>query len=139
MYEDIPIGDPVNHLIYAFAFDRDGNTANNVQSTPDHPYNETQDTDYLTTAMYDPTYGWRMYVVDLSNNSSTIVESNARMIITGNASIVFIPQTEFLANTIGYRYFTYQHLGDYGLDTGVWDIDVLPPVNDGLYLFELTD
>ena len=132
MHEDIPIADSVNHFQYGFVFDRDGNTANNYQPSPSYPYDFYQDTDYWIEAKYDPINGWGMQVTDAANNSFTAVESNARMIIMGNTLILFVPQSEFLANTIGYRMTAYRHPGDWGSPSGDWDGDVLPPVADGL-------
>ena len=132
MHEDIPIADPVNHFQYGFVFDRDGITTNNYQPSPSFPYDFYQDTDYWIEAMYDPINGWGMQVTDVANNSHTLVESNARMIIMGNTLILFVPRSEFLADTIGYRMTAYRHPGDWGLTSGDWDGDVLPPVADGL-------
>ena len=50
----------------------------------------------------------------------------------GNTLMLFVPRSEFLADTIGYRMTAYRHPGDWGLTSGDWDGDVLPPVADGL-------
>ena len=137
MHEDIPVADPVNFFQFGFVFDRDGNTANNYQASAAYPNDFFQDTDFWIVASYDPTYGWGMDVMDAANNSVTDIESNARMIIMGNTLILFVPRSEFSANTIGYRMSAYKHQGDWGINSGIWDGDVQPPIADGLHWIDL--
>ena len=57
MHDDIPEADPTNSYQYGFVFDRDGNTNNNYQPTPDYANDFFADTDYWVVATYDPVAG----------------------------------------------------------------------------------
>ena len=131
MNDTIPHADPVNYLQYGFVFDRDGDTENNFEPHPTYPYDFFQDTDYWIVASYNPEVGWTLQASDATVSPPVTVSSDARMIVTGNALILLVPRSEFMADYIGYRMSAYRHPGDLGVG-GDWDGDVQPPVADGL-------
>ncbi|MFC1502513.1 T9SS type A sorting domain-containing protein [bacterium] len=132
MQDTIPLIDPENYYQFGFVFDIDGDTTNNYQPAPEFAYDFYQDTDYWIEVIYDPAFGWFMFVNDVSNGELYPADSDAKMIIVGNTLITFVPKDEFLADVIGYRMTAYRHTGDWGMTSGDWDGDVQPPVAEGL-------
>ena len=131
MEKDIPFDDPEYRYQYGFVFDRDGNTDNNFQPNPDFANDFFKDTDFWIVAYYNSIDGWMLSITDATNGNVTATGSYAKMIITGNTIIVFIPRDEFYAQNIGYRVTAFRHDGGYAADVNA-GADTQPSVADGL-------
>ncbi len=131
MEQDIPPADSDNQYQYGFVFDRDGDTNNNYQPHPDYANDFFKDTDFWIVGYYHPDYGWGLTVNDATNGVITTATSAAKMLISGNTIIVFIPRSEFPAQNIGYRVTAFGHDGSWADDANA-GADTQPSVADGL-------
>ncbi len=129
--QSIPLADPDNQYQYGVVFDRDGNTNNNYQPHPDYANDFFKDTDFWIVAYYHPDYGWGLTISDATNGVITTATSAAKMLISGNTIIVFIPRSEFSAQNIGYRVTAFRHDGSWVDDVNA-GADTQPSVDDGL-------
>ncbi|MEE9572750.1 MAG: hypothetical protein V3W20_06880, partial [Candidatus Neomarinimicrobiota bacterium] len=129
--QDIPPADPTNHYQYGFVFDRDGDPSNNYQPHPDYANDFFKDTDFWIVAYYHPDYGWGLEISDATNGVVTTASSAAKMLISGNTIIVFIPRSEFYAQYIGYRITAFRHDGSWADDVNA-GADTQPSLVDGL-------
>lgn len=136
--EDIPLANPGDFYQYGFAFDSDGEGANNRPSQPPYAYTFTDGTDLSYVAYYDPGYTaspWFLSIIDWT--TGVMIDrswSNARIIFRGNAVVLVVPSSGFAVASPSTRFFTWCHPGDWGYG-GVWSADVEPPLALGLHTF----
>ena len=134
--QDIPFTNPNDFYQFGFAFDSDGDLANNVPSQPPYSFSFTDGTDLSYVAWYDPGYAaspWFLSVIDWTSGVLTDRSwSSARIIFSGNSAVLVAPSTAFAAVSPDVRFFSWYHPGDWGYG-GVWSADVEPPVAVGLH------
>lgn len=136
MEQDIPAADPDNQYQYGFVFDRDGNTNNNYQPHPDYANDFFKDTDFWIVADYHPDYGWGLTISDATSGVITSAISAAKVLLSGNTLIVFVPRSEFTSQNIGYRVTAFRHDGSWANDVNA-GADTQPSVSDGLQWIDI--
>lgn len=72
-----------------------------------------------------------MNVTDALNGQTLPVASNARILISENVIGLVVPRAE-LGPDPSYRVTSFRHAGDFGLQGGEWNADVVPPVHEPL-------
>jgi len=130
---DIPLADPTNYYTYGFVADSDGDTTNNWVPLAAYPKDIFAGTDYWFTVEYNPTDGWSLLVRTAFNNNIQEVSSAAKAIISGNSITLVVPLAEFPSMYPRWRFTSFRHTGDYGLNPPYdFDIDLYPQLDERL-------
>jgi hypothetical protein len=133
MHGNIPLADGGNLYQYGFVFDRDNDPANNYVPPPQFANDFFKGTDQWYQAQYNPrSTGFSFGARRVSNNSSQIFPTTARLILNGATWFLIVPASEFSVPDPMVRFTAFRHTGNFGL-TGDWDGDVQRPVDQPLW------
>jgi uncharacterized protein YjdB len=112
---------------YGFAFDGDGNPANNY-TDPNTPAEFFLNTDFWVLVDGEPGRAWQITALNARNNTLTQAQTNARAIIDGATMFLIVPRSSFAINAPPLRFSTF------GIDAmGNWKGDVQRPLGQPLY------
>lgn len=134
--EDVPLEDPEYSYQYGFAFDADGNTANNYEADPNFANDFYQGTDRWYTVKYfapDPLFPdqeatWELHVVNARQEKVQFVYSAATALIKGNTIMLLAPLSEFDVPNPGFRVTAYRQT----LVPFDWSADFHPELGEPL-------
>ena len=118
----VPTEDPDRFYTYSFVFDADGEESNNFQFMPPYDWDYYQNTDRWYMLDYMPGSGWMLNVYDFAND--LFVEATAaRAVVMGDVIAIFIPASEFMVDSPGYRITTFAHDGTYAPEASCGDVN----------------
>jgi hypothetical protein len=119
--EPVPTASPDRFYTYSVVFDSDGEPGNNFQFMAPYDWDYYQNTDRWYMLDYVPTGGWMLNVYDAANE--LLEESTgARAVVMGDLIAFFIPASEFLVDSPGYRITTFGHDGTYAPEASCGDV-----------------
>jgi hypothetical protein len=129
----VPLDDPSRLFQYGFVFDSDNDPSNNYVPPPQFANDFFRDTDRWYAVTYDPAVGWDL-TSSLADGTDILgAASQARVLITEEVMVAFIPAQEFHVECPGYRVTAFTHTGDFGANPPHdWAGDQEPTVGEPL-------
>jgi len=118
------------YYTYGFPFDGDGDLANNYVSVA-YPNDFYQNSDRWWEGRKYADSDFMLESIDARGGNFTWMQTDARMLMTGNLVMLVVPASEFQVDLPTYRLTSFEHLGDWGW-YDPWSADVQPTVAEGL-------
>lgn len=127
--EPIPHIDEGHSLTYAVVFDSDADPTNNWQFQPPFDWDQYQGADRWYEAKWDFVgRTWTLTVTQVANNQTTsVVRSAARAVISDNSVAWFIPRRELSGAAPTYRTTTFGHDGSFSPEDSGGDVSGVDP------------
>ena len=118
------------YYTYGFPFDGDGDLANNYVSVA-YPNDFYQNSDRWWEGRKYADSDFMLESIDARGGNFTWMQTDARMLMTGNLVMLVVPASEFQVDLPTYRLTSFKHMGDWGW-YDPWSADVQPTVAEGL-------
>ena len=129
LHSDV-VTDDGEYYTYGFPFDGDGDLTNNYVSM-DFPNDFYQTSDRWWAASKLSEGDFMLESVDARDGYFDWMQTDARMLVTGNLVMLVVPASEFEVDLPTHRATCFNHLGDWGYNDP-WYGDVQPTVAQGL-------